>query len=87
VDRANAAQVADASEKVQIHTTLAGRRVGGARIRASDFVREAVHVAKVAKAPVKVVWTREDDLKGGWYRPMWHDRFEAGLDANGEPVA
>jgi len=36
---------------------------------------------------VKVVWTREDDLKGGWYRPMWHDRFEAGLDANGEPVA
>ncbi len=36
---------------------------------------------------MKVVWTREDDLKGGWYRPMWHDRFAAGLDASGNPVA
>ena len=39
-----------------------------------------MHVAKVAGAPVKVAWTREDDLAGGWYRPMWHDRFAAGLD-------
>jgi isoquinoline 1-oxidoreductase beta subunit len=46
-----------------------------------------VHVAKVAKAPVKVVWTREDDLAGGWYRPMWHDRFVAGLDSAGNPIA
>jgi isoquinoline 1-oxidoreductase beta subunit len=53
----------------------------------SDFVVEAVHVAKAAKAPVKVVWTREDDIRGGWYRPMWHDRFVAGLDANGDPIA
>ena len=43
-----------------------------------DFVVEAVQVAKVAKAPVKVVWTREDDMQGGWYRPMWRDRFAAG---------
>src|SRR6266513_2941072 len=42
---------------------------------------------QAAKAPVKVVWTREDDLAGGWYRPMWHDRFSAGLDAQGNPVA
>jgi len=34
-----------------------------------------------------VVWTREDDLAGGWYRPAWHDRFAAGLDAQGNPVA
>ena len=34
-----------------------------------------------------MVWTREDDLAGGWYRPMWHDRFAAGLDAQGNPVA
>src|SRR5439155_546808 len=54
---------------------------------ASDFVIEAVNVAKVAKAPVKVVWTREDDIAGGWYRPMWHDRFVAGLDAAGNPIA
>jgi isoquinoline 1-oxidoreductase subunit beta len=88
VDRANAAQVAGLPpEKVQIHTTLLGGGFGRRANPASDFVREAVHVAKVAKAPVKVVWTREDDLQGGWYRPMWHDRFAAGLDANGEPVA
>jgi isoquinoline 1-oxidoreductase beta subunit len=88
VDRANAAQVAGLPpEKVQIHTTLLGGGFGRRANPASDFVREAVHVAKVAKAPVKVMWTREDDLQGGWYRPMWHDRFVAGLDANGEPVA
>ncbi len=73
--------------KVQIHTTLLGGGFGRRANPASDFVVEAVEVAKVAKAPVKVVWTREDDLKGGWYRPMWHDRFVAGIDAGGNPVA
>ncbi len=88
VDRANAAQVAGLPpEKVQIHTTLLGGGFGRRANPASDFVVEAMHVAKIAKAPVKVVWTREDDLAGGWYRPMWHDRFVAGLDAAGNPVA
>src|SRR6266436_4906832 len=88
VDRANAAQVAGLPpEKVQIHTTLLGGGFGRRANPASDFVVEAMHVAKVAKAPVKVVWTREDDLAGGWYRPMWHDRFAAGLDADGNPIA
>ena len=64
----------DSPEKVQIHTTLLGGGFGRRANPASDFVVEAVQVAKAAKAPVKVVWTREDDLKGGWYRPMWHDR-------------
>jgi isoquinoline 1-oxidoreductase subunit beta len=88
VDRANAAQVAGLPpEKVQIHTTLLGGGFGRRANPVSDFVVEATHVAKIAKAPVKVVWTREDDLAGGWYRPMWHDRFVAGLDAAGNPVA
>jgi isoquinoline 1-oxidoreductase beta subunit len=88
IDRANAAQVAGLPpEKVQIHTTLLGGGFGRRANPNSDFVVEAVHVAKAAKAPVKVVWTREDDLKGGWYRPMWYDRFVAGLDASGNPVA
>jgi isoquinoline 1-oxidoreductase beta subunit len=88
VDRANAAQVVGLPpEKVQIHTTLLGGGFGRRANPASDFVVEAMHVAKIAKAPVKVVWTREDDLAGGWYRPMWHDRFAAGLDAAGNPVA
>jgi isoquinoline 1-oxidoreductase beta subunit len=54
---------------------------------ASDFVAEAVEVAKAAKAPVKVVWTREDDIRGGWYRPCWFDRIAAGLDGENRPVA
>jgi isoquinoline 1-oxidoreductase subunit beta len=88
VDRANAAQVAGLPpEKVLINTTLLGGGFGRRANPASDFVVEAMHVAKIAKAPVKVVWTREDDLAGGWYRPMWHDRFVAGLDAAGNPVA
>jgi len=88
VDRASAAQVAGLPpEKVQIHTTLLGGGFGRRANPNSDFVVEAVHVAKAAKAPVKVVWTREDDVRGGWYRPMWHDRFAAGLDANGDPIA
>jgi isoquinoline 1-oxidoreductase beta subunit len=88
VDRANAAQAAALPpERVEIHTTLLGGGFGRRANPASDFVVEAVHVAKAAKAPVKVVWTREDDMRGGWYRPMWHDRFVAGLDANGDPVA
>lgn len=87
VDRANAAKAAGLPpEKVKIHTTLLGGGFGRRANPASDFVVEAVHVAKAAKAPVKVVWTREDDLKGGWYRPMWHDRFVAGLDATGNPI-
>ena len=87
-DRASAAQVVGLPpEKVQIHTMLLGGGFGRRANPASDFVVEAAHVAKIAKAPVKVVWTREDDMRGGWYRPMWHDRFVAGLDASGDPVA
>jgi isoquinoline 1-oxidoreductase subunit beta len=88
VDRANAAKVAGLPpEKVQIHTMLLGGGFGRRANPASDFVVEAMHVAKAAKAPVKVVWTREDDMRGGWYRPMWYDRFAAGLDAQGNPIA
>jgi len=88
VDRAQAAKVAGLPpEKVQIHTTLLGGGFGRRANPDSDFVVEAMHVAKAAKAPVKVVWTREDDTRGGWYRPMWHDRFAAGVDAAGNPVA
>jgi isoquinoline 1-oxidoreductase beta subunit len=44
-------------------------------------------VAKVVKKPVRVVWTREDDIRGGYYRPFWYDRIEAGLDEAGNPVS
>ncbi len=88
VDRAAAAAVAGLKpEQVQIHTTLLGGGFGRRANPASDFIVEAVEVAKAVRAPVKVIWTREDDIRGGWYRPMWYDRLAAGLDANGNPVA
>jgi isoquinoline 1-oxidoreductase beta subunit len=88
IDRLNAAKVAGLPpEKVKVNTTLLGGGFGRRANPVSDFVVEAVYVAKIAKVPVKIVWTREDDLAGGWYRPKWHDRFAAGLDADGNPVA
>ncbi len=74
-------------EKVSLHTTLLGGGFGRRANPASDFVSEAVHVAKGAGAPVKVVWTREDDIRGGFYRPMWHSRIAAGFDTEGRPVS
>ncbi len=88
IDRAAAAAAAGLKpEQVHIHTTLLGGGFGRRANPVSDFVVEAVEVAKAVQAPVKVVWTREDDTRGGWYRPMWYDRLAAGLDANGHPVA
>ncbi|MDX6578335.1 MAG: isoquinoline 1-oxidoreductase subunit beta [Blastocatellia bacterium] len=87
-DRAAAAAVAGLKpEQVQIHTPLLGGGFGRRANPASDFVMEAVQVAKAAKAPVKVVWTREDDMHGGYYRPMWYDRMSAGFDGSGNPIA
>jgi isoquinoline 1-oxidoreductase beta subunit len=87
-DRAAAAEVAGLKpEQVQIHTMYLGGGFGRRANPANDFVKEAVHVAKAAKAPVKVIWTREDDTQGGYYRPMWYDRIAAGLDEKGYPVA
>ena len=74
-------------DQVQLHTTFLGGGFGRRANPKSDFVTEAAQVAKVVKKPVKVVWTREDDIKGGYYRPMWYDRIAAALDAKGTPVA
>lgn len=87
-DRSAAAGVVGlAPEQVRIHTTFLGGGFGRRANPQSDFVVEAVHVAKAVKQPVKVVWSREDDTRGGYYRPMWYDRLTAGLDAEGKLVA
>lgn len=87
-DRNAAAEVAGLKpEQVKVHTMYLGGGFGRRANPANDFVKEAVHVAKAVKAPVKVVWTREDDTRGGYYRPMWFDRISAGLDDTGSPVA
>ena len=88
VDRANAAKVASLpNEKVQIHTTFLGGGFGRRATPQSDFVVEAVHVAKAAGAPVKVIWTREDDMQGGWYRPAFLHAIAGSVDANGNPLS
>jgi isoquinoline 1-oxidoreductase beta subunit len=72
-------------EKVRVHTTFSGGGFG--RRLEPDFVSEAVRVSKAIGAPVKVIWTREDDMRNGFYRPTSYNRFVAGLDAAGRPIA
>ncbi len=88
IDRAAAAAVAGLDPgQVFIHTTLLGGGFGRRANVASDFVREAVELSKRISQPVQIVWTREDDMRGGWYRPQWADRIQVGLDKQGMPVA
>jgi len=88
VDQMAAAQILGTTpDKVQIHTTFLGGGFGRRANPQSDFVAEAVVVAKNAAVPVKVVWTREDDIRGGWYRPAYVHRVRVAVDASGSPVA
>ena len=88
MDQMSAAKIAGVPpEKVSIHTQFLGGGFGRRATPTSDFVSEAVHVAKAAGVPVKVVWTREDDMHGGYYRPLFLHRIEAGVDGKGRPVA
>ncbi len=74
-------------EQVKIHTQFLGGGFGRRANPHSDFIAEAVHVAKAVNKPVKIIWTREDDIHGGYYRPMWLSRFSAVLGADGKPAA
>ncbi len=88
IDQMTAARIAGTTpDKVTIHTPFLGGGFGRRATPTSDFVAEAVHVAKAAGVPVKTVWTREDDIAGGYYRPLFVHRVEAGVDAKGNPVA
>jgi len=97
VDHQAAAKAAQLDpSKVEITTMLAGGGFGRRATPTSDYVVEAVHVARVVRRavgegkvppPVRVIWTREDDIKGGYYRPSYVHRVEAGIDASGNPVA
>jgi isoquinoline 1-oxidoreductase subunit beta len=72
-------------ERVSVTTTLLG---GGFGRRAEiDFIVDAVETAKAAGVPVKVVWTREDDLQHSFYRPATYNVLRAALDQSGQPTA
>ena len=90
VDQAAVAEVVGLKpEQVEIHQMFAGGSFGRRASPTSDYLREAAFIAKAIKgaAPVKLVWTREDDMQAGYYRPMYHHALKAGLDANGNVVA
>jgi isoquinoline 1-oxidoreductase subunit beta len=74
-------------EQVEIHTTFLGGGFGRRATPTSDFVGLAVEVAKAAGAPVKTVWTREDDVRGGYYRPAYLHKVRIGLGSDGLPTA
>jgi len=72
-------------EKVVVHNHLLGGGFG--RRLEVDYVTQAVRIAKQVDAPVKVVWTREEDVQHDVYRSYYYDRMMAGLDPRGTPVA
>jgi isoquinoline 1-oxidoreductase subunit beta len=73
------------AEKIAIHNHLLGGGFG--RRLETDMIEQALKIGKQVDAPVKVVWTREEDIQHDMYRPYYYDRISAGLDANGRPIA
>ncbi|MDH3639780.1 MAG: xanthine dehydrogenase family protein molybdopterin-binding subunit [Gammaproteobacteria bacterium] len=76
-------------EQVKIKMLFAGGSFGRRANPQSDYVVEAASIAKAinGRAPVKLVWSREDDTRGGYYRPLYYHRLAAGLDRNGNIMA
>jgi isoquinoline 1-oxidoreductase subunit beta len=88
VARVQAAAAKTASlplDKVVVHNHLIGGGFG--RRLEADGVARAVQIAQHVDGPVKVVWTREEDIQHDMYRPFWFDRFSAGLNETGMPIA
>src|SRR5688572_15527080 len=75
-------------DQVTFHTEMAGGGFGRRAVTDSHIQREAATVAKRLRGtPVKLVWTREDDVQGGYYRPMHLHRVEVGIGPDGLPAA
>jgi isoquinoline 1-oxidoreductase beta subunit len=72
-------------DKVVVHNHLIGGGFG--RRLESDGIARAVQIAMQVEGPLKVIWTREEDIQHDMYRPCFFDRMSAGLDAKGMPVA
>lgn len=90
VDHGTAAKVLRLKpEAIQLHTMWAGGSFGRRAIADSHFVAEACEIAKAygSPAPIKVIWTREDDIRGGYYRPIYVHRVRAALAKDGSIAA
>ena len=87
LDQAAAAKILGFKpEQVSVTTTFLGGAFGRRATLTSDFVSEAVHIAKASGKTVKMTWTREDDTQGGYYRPSFLHRIKAGIDSAGMPL-
>lgn len=73
------------ADKIVVHNFLLGGGFG--RRLEVDAITQALKIGKAIGVPVKVVWTREEDIQHDMYRPYYYDVISAGLDANGKPVA
>jgi isoquinoline 1-oxidoreductase beta subunit len=74
-------------EQVAFHTEMAGGGFGRRAVADSHVQREAAMIAKRFRGtPVKFIWTREDDVQGGYYRPMFVHRVEVGIGSDGKPA-
>ena len=81
VDQAAAAKILGFKpEQVNVNTAFLGGAFGRRATPASDFVVEAVHIAKASGKTIKMIWSREDDMQGGYYRPLFLHRIKAGID-------
>ena len=89
LDQAAAAKILGMQpEHVKVNITFLGGGFGRRATPSSDFVSEAVHIAKTSKSKfVKMVWSREDDLKGGYYRPFYVHNIKVALGPDGMPTA
>ncbi|NMG01162.1 xanthine dehydrogenase family protein molybdopterin-binding subunit [Aromatoleum toluolicum] len=76
-------------EQVKLNMLFAGGSFGRRANPAADYVLETAHIVKAIRgeAPVKLVWSREDDMRAGYYRPLYLHRLRAALDAQGKPLA
>jgi isoquinoline 1-oxidoreductase beta subunit len=74
-------------EQISIHTTFLGGGFGRRATPTSDFISEAVQVAKASGKLVKVVWSREDDIRGGYYRSAFLHHAKVALGKDGYPAA
>ncbi len=75
-------------EKIKLHVMKTGGGFGRRATPSSDIIQEVVSIAKaIGNRPVKLQWTREDDTRGGYYRPMYFHALKAGLDKDGKLIA
>lgn len=73
------------NDRIEVHTTLLGGGFG--RRTLVDYVGEAVEISQRVKAPIKVIWTREEDIRHDFYRPATHNVLKSVIDRQGHPIA